>query len=199
MRELFDLFENRILDPATYRLHHFFNEAWQVRSDAYTFGHDIEASWLLCEAAQVLEQRAVPDRVRALALRMAETVLAEGMAPDCGLWYAGRGGMVIDGGKEWWPQAEALVGFINAYQLPGESKYKKTAVGVWDFIEKNIVDRAHGEWFWRIGPDGKPDLSLPNVSEWKDPYHAIRACLETLRRLRTIDVGSRQSGRCDCV
>jgi mannobiose 2-epimerase len=54
----------------------------------------------------------------------------------------------------------------------------------WKFIGENLVDRVHGEWFWRINPDGQPDQKLPKVSEWKGPYHATRACLETIRRLK---------------
>lgn len=188
LRELLGLFENRILDRATCHLNHFFNETWQVRSDTYTFGHDIEASWLLCEAAETLGDEALGSRTRAVALRMAETTLNEGVASDGGLCYAGKAGKVIDPGKEWWPQAEALVGFVNAYQLSGESRYLDAALKIWDFIEAKLVDWTHGEWFWRVGEDGEPDHTLPKVSEWKDPYHAVRACLETLRRLESVSV-----------
>ena len=183
LRELIQLFLQRILDARTGHLHHFFDEQWHVRSDTYTFGHDIEASWLLCEAAEALGDPALQNQVRDVALRMAAVVRDEGVAADGGLYYEGKSGQIIDLGRECWPQAEAVVGFLNAYELSGDAKYLEAAHRVWHYIEQNLVDRVHGEWFWRINPDGQPDPKLPKVSEWKGPYHATRACFETLRRL----------------
>jgi mannobiose 2-epimerase len=186
LRELIEIFLTRILDARTKHLHHFFNEQWHVRSDTYTFGHDIEASWLLCEAAEELGDEKLLVRVRAVALQMAATAFNESLGADGGIAYEGRGGKIIDAGHECWPQAEALVGFLNAFALSGDEKFLAAARGVWNFIEHHLVDRVHGEWFWRIKPDGQPDAKLPKVSEWKGPYHATRACLETLRRIGKI-------------
>jgi cellobiose epimerase len=186
LRELIDLFERRILDGESGHLNHFFDEQWQVRSDTYTFGHDIEASWLLWEAAETLQDAALLRRVRELVLRMAEVVLKEGLDADGGLCYEGKAGEIIDRRKECWPQAEAVVGFINAFQLSGHAKYLEAAHGIWNYLEQHLVDRVHGEWFWRINADGRPDPDLPKVSEWKGPYHGSRACLEILRRLKQI-------------
>ena len=183
LRELLTLFEQRILDPRTQHYHHFFDEQWRVCSDTYTFGHDIEGSWLLCEAAEALGDHSLLRHVQALALRMAEIALAEGLDRDRGLCYEGKAGQIIDAGKECWPQAEAVVGFLNAFQLSGEARFLDAARSVWRYVEEHLVDRVHGEWFWRINPDGRPDPKLPKVSEWKGPYHGTRACLETLRRL----------------
>lgn len=183
LHELIQIFLDRILDARTGHLHHFFNEEWQVRSDTYTFGHDIEASWLLCEAAEVLDDPTLLAQVRAVALQMADTVLAEGVLADGGLCYEGKAGKIIDLGRECWPQAEAIVGFLNAYQLSGAPKYVVAAERIWDYVERHLIDHVHGEWFWRINEDGRPDANLPKVSEWKGPYHVSRACLETMRRL----------------
>jgi cellobiose epimerase len=184
LRELIDIFLARILDARTNHLHHFFNEQWEVRSDTYTFGHDIEASWLLCEAAEELGDATLLARVRIMALQMAGAVFNEGYGADGGLCYEGRDRQIIDAGREGWPQAEALVGFLNAYQLSGNKTYFAAAEKTWKFIAEHLIDRVHGEWFWRINPDGQPDNKLPKVSEWKGPYHATRACWETLKRLR---------------
>ena len=192
LQELIQLFEQRILDARTQHFHHFFDETWGVRSDTYTFGHDIEGTWLLCEAAEVLGAAALLKHVQAVVLRMAEVTLREGVDVDGALGYEGKGGKVIDPGRECWPQAEALVGFLNAFQLSGDAKYFAAARRVWDFIENRLVDRIHGEWFWRINVDGRPDLKLPKVSEWKGPYHGSRACLEALHRLRAISNATRQ-------
>ena len=187
LRELIDLFETRILDPHSGHLQHFFDEQWHVRSDTYTFGHDIEGSWLLWEAAEVLGDTALLRRLRHVVLRMAEVVLSEGIDTDGALCYEGKAGRIIDPRKECWPQAEAIVGFINAFQLSDDAKYLEAARRVWSYVEQHLVDRVHGEWFWRINADGRPAQDLPKVSEWKGPYHGSRACLETLRRLKQID------------
>ncbi|MFZ1074597.1 MAG: AGE family epimerase/isomerase [Verrucomicrobiia bacterium] len=192
LRELIQLFEQRILDSRTKHLNHFFDEEWRARSDSYTFGHDIEATWLLCEAAEVLEDAALLNRVVAVALPMAEVVLKEGIDADGALRYEGKGGKIIDAGKECWPQAEAVAGFLNAFQFSGDAKFFEAARRVWDFIENHLVDRIHGEWFWRIAPAGGVDTTLPKVSEWKGPYHGSRMCLETLRRLRVISKGNKK-------
>ena len=183
LRELIQLFLHRIRDSRTGHLHHFFDDQWRVRSDTYTFGHDIEASWLLCEAAGALGDAALVDQVRTEALRLATVALDEGLAPAGGLYYEGKAGSVIDRGRECWPQAEAVVGFLNAFELCGDARYLAAAERIWNFIEDSLVDRVHGEWFWRINEDGQPDAKLPKVSEWKGPYHGTRACLETMRRL----------------
>lgn len=186
LRELIDDFEHRILDAQTAHFNHFFDEAWNVRSDTYTFGHDIEGSWLLCEAAEVLGDPVLLEKIKKTALRMAQAVYDGGLDADGGLCYEGKAGRVIDAGKECWPQAEALVGFINAYQLSGDARYLDATSKIWQYIDQHLVDRVHGEWFWRINTDGKPDPNLPKVSEWKGPYHATRACLESMQRLSKI-------------
>jgi mannobiose 2-epimerase len=187
LEELIELFEQRVADPTTGHLHHFFDETWRVKSDDYTFGHDIEATWLLCEAAEVLGDSALRMRVKGFALRLAKVVLAEGVDAAGGLCYRGRDGHIIDPNREWWPQIESVVGFLNAYQLSGDDAFLPAAEKAWGFIEKYFVDRAHGEWFWRIDPAGRPDPAEPKVSEWKEPYHGVRGCLETIRRLGEID------------
>jgi len=192
LHELIDLFEQRILNPETLHLQHFFNERWKVRSNTYTFGHDIEATWLLCEAAEALGDAALLKHIRTVALGMAEVVLREGIDADGALRYEGRGGKIIDGGKECWPQAEAVTGFLNAYQLSGDQKYFQASLRAYDFIEQQLVDRVHGEWFWRITPEGVVDPALPKISEWKGPYHGSRMCLEMLRRLRALSAGREQ-------
>jgi mannobiose 2-epimerase len=186
LAELIDLFEQRIADPATGHLNHFFDETWQPKSDDYTFGHDIEATWLLCEAAEVLGDADVLSRVKTSALRLAKAVLAEGVDQEGGLCYRGQAERVTDPNREWWPQIESVVGFLNARQISGDATFLAAARKAWTFLEKYFVDQEHGEWFWRIDPAGRFDPNEPKVSEWKEPYHGVRGCLETIRRLGEI-------------
>ncbi len=186
---LIGLFERHILNRDTFHFGHFFNEQWEVRSDTYTFGHDIEGSWLLCEAAQVSGKPELIEKVKHIAMEIAQAVYEQGLDSDGGLFYEGRAGDVIDTNKEWWPQAEAVVGFLNAYQLSGREHFFQAAVDCWGFIERAIVDHTHGEWFWRVDRNGTPDRNEPKISEWKSPYHNTRACLEIIRRLDAVAQG----------
>lgn len=124
--------------------------------------------------------------MRRLAVRMAGTVLKEGVDASGALCYEGRVVKIIDSGKECWPQAEAVIGFLNAFEISRDVKFFHAARRVWDYLERNLVDRCNGEWFWRINDDGLPDPKLPKVSEWKGPYHGTRMCLETMRRLKNL-------------
>ena len=182
LRELIDLFRQRILNPEQTHFRHFFDAAWNPLSDNYTFGHDIEGSWLLAEAAEVLGDEHLLAAVQSVAIKMARAVRQEGLDATGGLCYEGLHGQVIDSGKEWWPQAEAVVGFYNAWQLSQDPGFRDAAVKCWQFIQNRLVDRVHGEWFWRVAPDGKVDANLPKVSAWKCPYHNSRCCLEIIRR-----------------
>jgi mannobiose 2-epimerase len=183
LRDLIDIFQRHILNAEQTHLQHFFDETWTPRSDSYTFGHDIEGSWLLCEAAEVLGDIDLLAEVRSVAIRMAQAVLAEGLDQNGGLFYEGRDGQIVNPNKEWWPQAEAVVGFYNAWQLTGDNAFREAAVRCWQFIQDHVVDRKHGEWFWCIRPDGTPDRAQPKVSPWKCPYHNGRCCLEIIKRI----------------
>jgi len=188
--ELIGIFQQKILDATGSHFQHFFDEHWVPKSSTHTFGHDIEGSWLLWEASEALTQDEVKTQVKNTVLSLAEAVLEEGFDSDGGLFYEGKQGTITDTNKEWWPQAEAVVGLINAYQLSGEEKYWLAARKCWNFIETRIVDRKHGEWFWRVSREGVVDDAEPKISEWKGPYHNTRACLEILRRLRSLEAAA---------
>lgn len=181
IKSLLDIFFNKILDQQTGHLNLFFDEHWLVKGDIISYGHDIEASWLLLEAAEVLQDDALIEQFKAVALRMAEATL-EGIDADGGLWYesSGKHGLVTE--KHWWPQAEALVGFVNAWQISKEDRYLQIAHHNWHFIDQYILDHANGEWYW----GRKKDYSIMQEDKagfWKCPYHNGRACLEVLKRL----------------
>ena len=104
------------------------------------------------------------------------------VGPDGGLAYerTKERGLVAD--RCWWPQAEALIGFYNAYQLTGDISFEGAAKGVWRFIKDTIIDHTHGEWFWRSSADA-PDRGPYKAGFWKGPYHNGRAMMEMARRL----------------
>ena len=187
LRALVEIFLAHIVHPSGSHLRMFFDETWACKSSRRSFGHDIEASWLLCEAAGVLGDAELSARVRCAALKLAQSVSAAGLDADGGLLYeADAQGHLTDTDKHWWPQAEAVVGFLNAYQLGGGEHFLEAAAHVWAFVERRLLDREHGEWFWKTSRAGRPARELPKVSLWKCPYHNGRMCFEAVRRLDEI-------------
>ncbi len=185
-RELIELMMRRIVDPQTAHMTLFFDEAWQPRSTEISYGHDIEASWLLVEAAEVDGDPALIQEAKALALRMAQAVYEQALDTDGGLMYeAGPHGW-IDDSKEWWPQAEAVVGFLNAYQISGQPHFLNAALKSWAFIQQHLIDRQHGEWFRGVLRDGTLKANELKVSFWKCPYHNGRMCMEVIDRLAAL-------------
>ena len=160
----------------------FFDKQWNLLSDEISYGHDIEGSWLLYEAAEVLGDKEIISRARKVAIDMVDAAI-DGMDYDGGMMNEGRGESVIDTDKHWWPQAEALVGFVNAWQLTGKDKYIMYAERVWGFILTKMVDHENGEWFWKVSREGEVDPVEDKAGPWKCPYHNSRALLEIMHRL----------------
>ncbi len=122
------------------------------------------------------------ETVRQTALKMAEVTLSEGIDPAGGLFNEGNATGVIDDRTDWWLQAEAMVGFLNAYQLTGQAKFWQASLDAWQFAQTYLIDRKHGEWFWGVTRQGTP-YRTEKTSLWKAPYHNGRACMEVMRRV----------------
>ncbi len=180
--ELLQLMMNRIIDPDTYQMTLFFDAAWNPRSVNVSYGHDIEASWLLVESTGIAGDPELDAEARDIAVRMAQTVYDEGLDSDGALIYEAGPDGDVDTTKQWWPQAEAAVGFLNAYQLSGEQHYLEAAAASWDFIEEHLIDHEYGEWLRYVKRDRSPGADEAKVSFWKCPYHNGRACMELTER-----------------
>jgi cellobiose epimerase len=183
LRDVVELFLSHVVDADGARLRMFFDERWNVTSNVDSFGHDIEASWLLYEAAEVLHDEALLARVRAVALPMAQAVHDRALAKDGGIVYEAERGAISDDERHWWVQAEGVVGFLNAFQLGGGEHFLAAAIRIWKYIADRIVDGERGEWYWKVSSDGNPSTEMPKVSQWKCPYHNGRMCFEVARRL----------------
>ena len=185
LTELVEVMLTKVLDPSTHHLHLFFNEDWSPSSHEFSYGHDIEFSWLITEATDVLANPTLAARAKQAAVSIAEVILKEGVEPGGGV--AAEGGLhgVTNAFKEWWTQAEAAVGFANAFQLSGTPAYLDASLKTWDYIDQHLIDKTDGEWF--IGRSGDGTVPAPvKISFWKCPYHNGRACLELIHRLRAI-------------
>ena len=182
VRGLLTVFLNHIIDPKTHRMNLFMDDSWNIRQTAISYGHDIEASWLLCEAADVLGDKAVQKNIRTVGVRMARAA-ASGLDKDGGINYE----LDLKTGhqnreRSWWVMSEAMVGFMNAYQLTKEKHFLTKAETSWVFIKKHLLDTKNGEWF--SGVDENHHVTgHDKISMWKCPYHNSRACLEMIERL----------------
>ncbi|MBN1817063.1 MAG: AGE family epimerase/isomerase [Sedimentisphaerales bacterium] len=179
---LVDVFAEHIYDPGQRYCRLFFDAEWNpIQPEMTSYGHDIEAAWLIRDAAIVLQDADRLERANRIARGIGRAVLLRGVDTDGGLFYEGTLTGVTNRAKDWWPQAETVVGYLDLYQLTGDRLYRETALRNWRFIQQNIVDRTHGEWFGRARD--KHDPTEQKISEWKGPYHNGRACMEIIRRL----------------
>ncbi len=195
-RELIELLLARILDPRTHHLVLFMQDDWTPVGDEISYGHDIELSWLVVEAAEVLGDPALLTRAKQEAVAIARVTLAEGIDTDGGVFNEGGPHGLTNPNKEWWEQAEATVGFVGAYQISGEARFFAQAQRSWDFIQAKCVDRKNGDWYNTLARDGTPlremktragrTLPMAKLSIWKCPYHNSRACLELIERLEAL-------------
>lgn len=183
LSNLIQLFLEKFIAPAPARQHLFFDENWNLKSQTVSYGHDIECSWLLVEAAESLGDAELLATSRGVAVRMAREVWEKGLDTDGGIFNEYHPAHGLNAEKHWWPQAEAMVGFMNAWQLSGDPRYLTASEGVWKFITSWLKDPVHGEWHWRVDENHEPVLSEDKAGPWKGPYHNVRACMEMWRRL----------------
>ena len=178
---LVEIFLDRIVRPDGH-LGLFFDTAWNSQSEMVSYGHDIEASWLLEEAADLLEDAELGARTSAACRRIAAASL-EG-------WKAGTGMIYemdpvtahTDADRHWWVQAETVVGCWNRFQRDGDAAWARRAADTWDFIRREIVC-PDGEWYWSLRADGTHNTVDDRAGFWKCPYHNSRMCLELLERI----------------
>ena len=182
LRNLIEVFITRILDPQTGHLNLFFEEDWTNKYRIYSYGHDIEASWLIHEAALVLGDPALLKRIEPIIIRIAQAA-DEGLNPDGSMIYENfLDKQKIDRELHWWVQAENVVGHINLYQHFGDTEALDTAARCWEFIKTKLIDREQGEWHWSLLPDGTVNRRDDKAGFWKCPYHNGRMCMEVIER-----------------
>jgi mannobiose 2-epimerase len=180
---LLEVFTRHIVDALTGHLRLFFTADWQPRSELISYGHDIEAAWLLYAAAEAIQ--AIEDglilKTRNLMVKLA-TAAAEGLDTDGGLWYEKENGHLTRE-KHWWPQAEAMVGFLHTWRISGDREWRQRSIAAWEFVKKHIRDAHGNEWHWGVLADHTHMPGQDKAGFWKCPYHNSRACLEIIRAL----------------
>ncbi|MBQ9356225.1 MAG: AGE family epimerase/isomerase [Prevotella sp.] len=185
LRNLIDIFTDHILNPETHHLDLFFENDWtRGAGHLESYGHDIECSWLLHEAALVLGDEQVLKKVEPIVQEVARAS-EKGLNADGSMIHeANLDTGHADDDLHWWVQAENVVGWLNIYQHFGSEEALQRAVRCWQYIKDNLIDREHGEWYWSRRADGSLNLDDDHAGFWKCPYHNSRMCLEILERFQ---------------
>ena len=183
LHNLIDIFTDRILNPETHHLDLFFDMDWKRGAGALeSYGHDIECSWLIHEAALVLGDAEVLKKVEPI-VEMVAKASEKGLNADGSMVHeANLDTGYVDSDLHWWVQAEAVVGFFNIYQYFGDESALQKAQHCWTYIKENLIDNENGEWHWSRRKDGTLNLEDDKAGFWKCPYHNSRMCLEIIER-----------------
>ena len=183
LRNLINIFTDHILNPETHNLDLFFENDWtRGAGHLESYGHDIECSWLMHEAALVLGDKDVLAKVEPV-VQMVAKASEKGLNADGSMIHeANLDTGHVDDDLHWWVQAETVVGFFNIYQYFGDETALDKAERCWQYIKDNLIDRENGEWYWSRHADGTLNTDDDKAGFWKCPYHNGRMCLEIIER-----------------
>ena len=182
IKEILEVIDIYFIDKDSWHLKLFFDENWKEKEDVISYGHDIEAAWLLQWCAETIEDVDLVRSYQKYAVEFAKST-KEGIDSDGGLWYEYEPKeQKLIAEKHWWPQAELWIGMINAWQLTQNEEFLDITEKNFELVEKYIIDHKNGEWIWGVYADYSPILK-DKAGFWKCPYHNSRACIELIKRL----------------
>ena len=183
LRNIISIFIDKILNPETNHLDLFFDMNWtRGAGHLESYGHDIECSWLLHEAALVLGVENLLEKVENVVQKVAKAS-EKGLREDGSMIHeANLDTGHVDDDLHWWVQAENVVGWFNVWQHFGDEEAFKKSEKCWHYIKENLVDFDNGEWYWSRHPDGTLNTVDDKAGFWKCPYHNSRMCLEIIER-----------------
>jgi mannobiose 2-epimerase len=178
---MLDVIEKKIYNPELHRQEVFFDREYNTLIDLHSYGHDIETAWLVDRCLEVLGDEELTSRISPITKDLSAKIYDRAYVDHSLLNECEKG--VDNTTRIWWVQAEAVVGFYNAYQKTGDEKYLKAACDIFDYIENKLTDKRPGsEWFWCLDENAEPSTRQPIVEPWKCPYHNGRMCMELIRR-----------------
>ncbi len=185
LKDLLIVFDKQVYNREKRLLEVFFDRKMNTIVDMHSYGHDIEAAWLLDRAAEALGDKEIIEKTQAYTVDIAYKIKEEAFVD--GALNNERIDDYIDTTRIWWVQAETVIGFTNAYEKTGDREFLVLAEREWEFIKKYIIDsRDDSEWRWQVDKEGNPVLPGPIVEPWKCPYHNGRMCMEIIRRNRNV-------------
>lgn len=177
--QLIHVFYNHIINSQTKHLGLFFDWEWNTMNGDVSYGHDIEASWLLYEAAEVSGNPEIIEKAKKISIEMIEASY-EGLQQDGSMIYEKMHDGHINTNRDWWVQAETIAGSYHAWALSGDEKYLAVAEKCWEYVKQYLLDITNGEWFWGAYADGTQNRKADKAGFWKCPYHNSRMCMEIL-------------------
>jgi len=182
LRKMIEIFLDKIIDKKSSHLICFLDRNWNSTSTVDSYGHDIESSWLLYEAAVLLNDSELTGRVKTAGIKIANAA-AEGFQPDGSMltekdYATGH----ITTQRSWWEQAETVVGYLNAFELTGDDSYLERSLKSWEYIKKDFIDKKGGSWFSYVSESGVPGGDKGGF--WICPYHNGRMCMEVIERVK---------------
>ena len=180
---LIEIFTDKILNAETNHLDLFFEMDWtRGAGHLESYGHDIECSWLMHEAALVLGDAKVLAKVEPIVQAVAKAS-EKGLNADGSMIHeANLDTGHVDDDLHWWVQAENVVGWYNIWQHFGDEEALNRAEKCWHYIKEQLIDWNHGEWYWSRHANGVLNTVDDKAGFWKCPYHNSRMCLEIIER-----------------
>ena len=153
--------------------------------DITSYGHNIELTWLYLLSQDVLKT----PREKSLGkmVKIYEHTYQNGIDwINGGLFVEGeKTGSVTETNKEFWQQAEGMVGFLDAYLMADDEKYLDAFKNIHDFVFEKMINWEQGEWFALLDQKGNVIWDYMGTS-WKTLYHTVRGMCEISNRLRKI-------------
>ena len=183
LSNILEVFNEKIVNKKTFHLHYFLDRNWNSTTAIDSYGHDIEASWLMDEAAKLLKDPELIDSVRKLSIKIADAA-AEGLQEDGSMLTEkdNETGHVVTV-RSWWEQAESVVGYLNAFEMTGEETYLDISIKSWNYTKQHFVDYTHGGWYPLVLETGESG-TRDKAGYWTCPYHNGRMCLEVIERIK---------------
>ena len=182
---IMDVFEKQVFNEELRRQEVFFDKNMNSILDLHSYGHDIETAWLIDRGCEVLNDAELTKRMRRITSILEDEIYKVAYVDHSLLNECEKGN--VNRMRVWWVQAEAVVGFLNAYEKSNDERYKEAAKDILEYIKTKLEDQRDGsEWYWQLDDNHLPDTSKPIVEPWKCPYHNGRMCFEIIRR--NIDV-----------
>ncbi len=188
LRYIMDIFADKVYNPELHRQEVFFDENYRPIIDLYSYGHDIETSWLMDRGVKILGDKAYEDKMYPITKDLLSNLYKVAFDGNSLACECDKGVVCED--RVWWVQAEAVLGFINgALADPSKTEYMEAAAKEWEFIKEYVWDKRGGsEWYAVVDKTGKPDPTKAIVEEWKCPYHNGRMCMEVIKRAAGTDI-----------
>ncbi len=184
IRTILEIFKKRIYNSDRLICEVFFDLEYRSLIDLESYGHDIEASWLIDRACEVLDDPAYREKMIPIVSGLAKGAYLNGIDRTVHAMNMEAENGKVDAQKVWWVQAEAVTGFYNAYQEDSsKTEYLEMAEEIWRYIRKHVIDKDSGEWIENIPADGNADRKQALAHSWKCPYHNGRMCMEMIKRL----------------